>query len=90
MSEPAFFPDNLVGVLFDDWLGLAVYLAEAVDAEQLDVATAQAELGVAVDVADLAALSQALHVAAERFGPTGTATRLLQSAFVGSLEDRVA
>jgi hypothetical protein len=91
MSQPFITRDDrLASSLVDDWLGLARYLAEAVDTDQLDGSMAEAELGTAVDVADLAALGRALDRATECYGEASTPARLLQTAFVGSLNERVA
>ena len=67
--------------LLDDWLGLAGYLAEAVNADDVTIDAARAELAAAATGnAERRALARAAEVAMTQLGSESLLTRLLQSA----------
>lgn len=69
--------------LIDDWLGLARYLAEAVDGGDETVDAARAELAAAATGAlERHALDRAADAAAQRWGGDALTTALLQWATV--------
>jgi hypothetical protein len=68
-------------LLLGDWLGLAGYLAEAVENGEISIETARAELaGDAIGVLERRALGRAAVVAATRVGAAAAVTKLLESA----------
>jgi hypothetical protein len=67
--------------LLDDWLGLAGYLAEAVNAEDVSVDAARAELAAAATGgAEQRALTRAAALATTQLGADALVASLLQWA----------
>ncbi len=81
---------HAVAPAVEDWYGLAAYLAESIDAGDLDIETAQEALGAAEGPDDLDALRAAADVAAARLGDDAVPTRMLRAALAGSVISRVA
>ena len=68
-------------LLLGDWLGLAGYLAEAVENGEISIEIARAELAAEANgVLERRALGRAAEVAATRHGAASPVAKLLQSA----------
>jgi len=63
-----------------DWLGIAVYLADAVASDTVDLAAAHDELQRSVTPTDRHALTRAVETCARQLGSESLATSLLRDA----------